>query len=236
MASLLDAYKPSAEALALIRDTSMLFLVGIAGAGKGTIGQLLLQNYDDYHGIVSHTTRAPRKNHGVLESDGVDYHFISMHEAAAMVERRDFIEAKFVHGTVYGTSTAEIQKAHDAHKIAMTDIDVQGLTEYKQLTDTAIGLFILPPDYQTWQQRLMYRYGEDGIDAVDMKKRMHSAVAELEHALSVDYYHFILNDNLDRVVPVANDIAHNNDTFNEKDVAARHSAEQLLVDIRAQLS
>lgn len=232
---LLESYAPSQDALNIVRSTPLLFLVGIAGAGKDTIKHQLLQK-GEYHHIISHTTRPPRENHGVKEQDGIDYHFISMSEATTMAERQEFIEAKFVHGTVYGTSAAEIQKAHDAQKIALTDIDVQGLAEYKQLTDTVIGLFILPPDYDTWQQRLTSRYGDGGVDIADIDKRMHTAVSELEHALEVDYYHFILNDDLARVVQAADDIAHNHDTFNEKDAAARERAVQLLADIKAQLA
>ncbi len=37
------------------------------------------------------------------------------------------VEAKFVHGTVYGTSAAELKLAHDNNQVAITDVDVQGV-------------------------------------------------------------------------------------------------------------
>ena len=57
-------------------------------------------------------------------------------EQEKMLDAHDFIEAKFVHGTVYGTGVAEIQAIHDAGRIAITDIDVQGVDEYKNLSQT----------------------------------------------------------------------------------------------------
>ena len=56
---------------------------------------------------------------------------------------------------------------------------------------------------------------------------------ELEHALSVPYYHFIINDELDRAVRVAEEIAHRSDSFNRHDDEARLLARDLLDEIRS---
>jgi len=230
---MIAAYEPTPETVALVRDSQITLLVGISGAGKDTIKKHLLEK-DGYSDIISHTTRAPRMNNGVPEQDGRDYHFVSPEAAHTMLANHDFIEAKLVHDTVYGTSTAEVRRAHDAQKIAITDIDVQGVDEYKELSQDVVAIFILPPSFATWRERLMQRYESVEAFALEWPKRRTSAIKELQQALSVPYYHFIINDDLARSVLVADEIAHQGDLFNRKDDEARLVARDLLEDILAQ--
>ena len=106
----LNSYKVPQAAQDLIRSTQIVFLVGITAAGKDTvIGELLKTG--DYHYIVSHTTRKPRYNHGLLEQNGMEYHFIDLARVEEMLDNQEFIEAKLVHGNIYGTSVEDIQRA-----------------------------------------------------------------------------------------------------------------------------
>src|SRR5206468_230691 len=123
LATKLAAYQPAEKTVELVQQTPIVLLVGISGAGKDTIKHHLLES-GNYHHIVSHTTRAPRENHDVLEQDGVDYHFIDLAQAESLLDEGRFVEAKMYSGNVYGTSAAEIQAAHDENKIAITDIEV----------------------------------------------------------------------------------------------------------------
>lgn len=231
IAALLKIYKPSEETIELVRKTPIVLLVGISGAGKDTIKKKLLET-GKYCEFISHTTRQPRMNHGVMERDGVEYHFISLEEAKRMLDAGEYVEAKLYGDRVYGTSVAEVRKANEAGKIALNDIEVQGVTEYKAISDNVKAVFIVPPTYEEWRRRLMYRYGDDGPDPEDIKKRTQIAIEELEHALKIDYYHFIINDELERAVQVIDEIAHGNDTFNDKDAWARDQAVKLLEIIR----
>lgn len=228
---LITAYQPSDEAIELVHNTHITLLVGISGAGKDTIKRRLLQD-DDYRDIVSHTTRQPRSNNGIPEVADVDYHFIDEAEARRMVENREFIEAKYVHGTVYGTSVSELQRSHDEQKIAVTDIDVQGVAEYKELAQSVVAIFILPPSYSTWRQRLAARYGTPEEFEAEWPKRRDSAIRELEHALEVPYYHFIVNDEIDESVRIVDEIAHHGDVFRRKDDELRIRARDLLEAIK----
>lgn len=229
---LIATYRVPAEAIELVRNTPIVLLVGVSGAGKDTIKRRLLAQ-GGYHHIVSHTTRAPRTNGGVMEEDGVDYHFVSREKAVEMLQNGEFIEAKEYSGNVYGTSVAEIQKAHDEGKIAITDLEVQGVAEYKELSPNVIAEFILPPSYAEWQRRLLDRYGSAGVDEADMTKRMRTAMAELEEALRQPYYHFVVNENLDEAVRAADSIAHHHNAFTTIDRSFRVWAEQLLKDLQS---
>jgi len=227
IATLLKRYKPSDETVKLVRNTPIVLLVGVSGAGKDTIKRKLLET-GDYHEFVSHTTRLPRENHGVMEQDGVEYHFVSLEESKRMLENGEYIEAKIYGDKVYGTSVAELQQASSDGKIALNDIEVQGVAEYRAISEGVKAMFIVPPTYEEWRRRLLYRYGENGADPEDLKKRTQIAIEELEHALKVDYYHFIINDTLDRAVFVIDEIAHGKDTFTDKDDWARGQAAVLL--------
>ena len=235
LSKVLQNYVPSDKTVELVQQTKIVLLVGIAGAGKDTIKHKLLET-GRYHHIVSHTTRIPRVNNGIVEQDGVEYHFITPEASLEMVQSGAYVEAKFVHGTVYGTSVEEIRRAEEEHAIALTDVDVQGVDEYKRISDNVIAIFILPPNFDEWQRRLLARYGHGGADPLDIAKRMLTAIAELEHALKAPYYHFVVNDDLSRAVEVAGKIAHGDDSFNEIDHQVRAQAEQLLADIRAHVA
>ncbi|HEX7368540.1 MAG TPA: hypothetical protein VF261_02695 [Candidatus Saccharimonadales bacterium] len=230
--SLIENYKISASVVDLVRTTPITFLVGVSGAGKDTIKQRLLET-GKYHHIVSHTTRPMRENGGVMEQDGVEYHFVSKAQVADMLRAGAFIEAKMYSGNVYGTSVAEIEMARNEGKIALTDIEVQGVAEYKAISNTVIAEFILPPSYSEWQRRLRARYGEKGADPSDITKRMQAAVAELREALAKPYYHFVVNENLDEAVKAADSIAHNQDKFTTVDRSFRVWAEQLLRELQS---
>lgn len=234
LAHRLETYQPSPETVELIGQTAIVLLVGISGAGKDTIKNGLLAT-GEYHHIVSHTTRAPRANGGVMEIDGEDYHFISHETALRMLDAGEYVEAKPYGANIYGTSVSELKKAHDDGKIAITDLEVQGVAEYKAMSKSVIALFILPPNYTEWQRRLHARYGAAGADPTDMLKRQRTAISELEAALAQSYYHFIINREVAETVTIANKIAHGHDTFNDLDVTARKQAEALLIALREQL-
>jgi guanylate kinase len=230
----LENYKVPAKAVELIRNTHVAFLVGITAAGKDTILHKLLES-DDYHHIVSHTTRKPRENHGILEQDGIDYHFIDLETAEAMIDNGGYVEAKVFSGNVYGTSVAEIQMAHDEGKIAITDIEVQGVAEYKAFADNVIPIFLLPPDFDTWQTRLTKRYGESGVDPYDLRRRLETNKKELQEALDKPYFEYVVNQDLDLTVKIVDEVAHGNFS-KKKNKEAREIARQLLNNLDSHLS
>ena len=213
-------YQPSVDKMAALKDTSIMFLVGISGAGKNAITQRLLAKYPaSYLRFVTHTTRKPRENHGVMEQDGVDYHFIDFETSERMIDARDYIETNVYSGNVYGTSIDEIKKAHDEHKTLISDVDVNGVANFLRHFPDSKPIFILPPNYETWQQRFMTRYKE-GVDPSEWRTRMVTAQREIQHALSAGYYYFVVNDDLEKVTEYINAIA-------EGQISERRSTEAI---------
>lgn len=224
-------YRRPQEATDLIRSTKIALLVGISGAGKDTIKKALLER-PGFADIISHTTRQPRMNAGVMEVEGRDYHFVTSETAQHMLDKGEFVEAKYVHGTVYGTSLAEVRRASKVG-VAITDIDVQGVAEYRAVSNDVIAIFIVPPTYDTWLERLRRRYATDEEFEAEWPKRRNSAIKELKAALLVPYYHFVVNDSFDEALAaIIEIISHESDEFHSKDDDARIRARQLLADIQ----
>lgn len=234
IAKLLKTYEPSADTKNLVQKAPITLLVGISGAGKDTICRRLLSG-GDFESFVSATTRSPRLNQGLPEKNGIDYHFIDLNSALKMLKNGEYIEANIYSGNVYGTTVDEIIKVLKSGKIALTDLEVNGVANYKKISPHVVAIFILPPNYSEWQKRLLKRYGDTGPDPDDMNKRMHTAIEELENALAKDYYHFVVNDDLDKAVHAVDSIAHGNDTFNSKDDEIKQKAKLLLSDLKSHI-
>ena len=233
LARKLYTYQPAASTAELIKKTPILLLVGPTGAGKDSLKDKLLASGNYYH-IISHTTRLPRINNDVMEKNGREYHFISKDTASKMLDNKEFIEAKIYSGNLYGTSMAEIQAAHDEGKIAMTDIEVQGVAEYKTLDPDVMAIFLLPPDFETWQDRLKKRYG-DVVDAKDSLRRLQTALEEIEQLLNTDYYTALINNNLGKTFEQVQAITNSKTHQAPDDAGAREVAKQLAQDIQSHL-
>lgn len=200
------SYHPSPQVIDLLNNTRILLLVAISGGGKDTIKHRLLDS-GEYQHIISYTTRSPRENNGALEKDGVDYHFIDFKTAEEMIDQGDFIETDIYADNVYGTGVADIALARQKNKIATTDMTIEGAFHYLKLAPAVKAVFLLPPSYDAWMNRLISRYG--GItDGHDMRLRLEEAVGEIELALASDDMYIVINDQLEDAVEVVDDIAH----------------------------
>ncbi len=228
-------YSPPANLVEQLKGIKLVFLVGITAAGKDTIAGKLFAS-GRYTKIISHTTRLPRENDGVIEVEGVNYYFVDMPKIESMVDKEEFFELKYNHGKVYGTSLMALAKVRDSGKIGLSDIDVQGVSEYMSLLAGYVTpVFILPPDYQTWQRRFNSRYdGSGGVADKERLVRLQTAESELKDALTNDYFEFVINDDLARAVEVVDQIAHGQ-TSRHKNTEAKSVAEQLLSELRREL-
>ena len=98
----------------------LLIVSSPSGAGKTTLTNALRERVDRLEFSVSHTTRSPRAS----EQDGREYHFVSKADFQKEVASDAFLEWAEVHGNLYGTSQAEIERAGDARGLIF-DVDHQ---------------------------------------------------------------------------------------------------------------
>jgi guanylate kinase len=168
---------------------SPVVLAAPSGTGKTTLAHRLVGESDDYVFSVSATTRSPRPG----EIDGVDYHFVERAEFEEMIAAGDLVEWAEVHGRLYGTPRAELERASQRGVHVVLDIDVQGARQIKRRIPDAKLIFILPPDVDTLMGRLTGRGTEDRAAVAN---RLRSALRELQVVEEFDYV--VVNDDLDR--------------------------------------
>lgn len=178
--SAIAGYKMPSTARQLAISSNLLLLCGVTAAGKNTIAQYLV-DHDNFEMVVSHTTRQPRENHGIMERSGREYWFVSPSELLELAQKESFIEVKAVHGeTCYGTSITSVQKAVADGKRPVMEIDVQGALELSEAVPGLKPVFILPPSYDVWMERLG---GRGSISDGDKERRLRSASMEIQTAL-----------------------------------------------------
>lgn len=165
----------------------MLFVIsGPSGCGKSTLIRKVRRSLGDLEFSVSHTTRPPRPS----EKDGVDYHFVPAKTFERMVREKRFVEWARVHGHLYGTSRAEVERKGRRCDVVL-NIDVQGARQVRTRFPGAVHIFIMPPVAGELRRRLVRRR-EDSPEAVE--RRLRNARAEIRAYDEFDYV--VVNDDL----------------------------------------
>jgi len=142
-----------------------------SGAGKSTVLARVLRELGGIRFSVSHTTRPPRG----AERDGVEYHFVDRAAFERMRDGGGLLEWAEVHGNLYGTGVAEIERASAAGVDILLDLDVQGAAQVRQRIADAVTVFILPPSYEVLEGRLRGR-GQD--EEATIRRRLAAALEE----------------------------------------------------------
>jgi guanylate kinase len=168
----------------------MIVISGPSGSGKSTICKRLLEDPRVVFS-VSATTRRMRPG----ETDGRDYHFLSVEEFRQRIERGEFIEHAEVYGNLYGTLRGPLEQAIAAGQLYLLEIDVQGALQLKALGEPGLYIFIAPPDFEELRRRLIKRNTET---PEALERRLHKA--EDEYRERDKYDHVVVNDELERAV------------------------------------
>ncbi len=168
----------------------LVILSSPSGAGKSTLSRRLLEWDPSLSFSVSATTRAPRPG----ETDGSDYHFLSVEAFRQEVSGDGMLEHAHVFGNFYGSPRAPVEAAIHRGCDVLFDIDWQGA---QQIVNSALGVhtlsvFILPPSIGELRRRLEGR-GQDSAEVIG--KRMEKSWDEISHWGSYDYV--LVNDDLD---------------------------------------
>ena len=168
----------------------LLLLAGPSGVGKSSILRPLLERDPQLVFSISCTTRAPRGD----EIDGREYHFLSDAEFRSQRDAGAFVEWAEVHGKLYGTRAADLQRELDAGRIPVLDIDVQGGEQIRaRFPGRYLSVFVEPPSWEELERRLRSRGTEDP-GALEL--RLDNARRELAQAPK--YQHRLVNDELAR--------------------------------------
>ncbi len=197
----------------------MLVFSSPSGAGKTTISRKLLEKDDNLELSISATTRPRRPG----EVNGKDYFFVSSEQFEAMVARGEMLEHAQVFDHRYGTPREPVEKALQAGRDVLFDIDWQGT---QQVADKAprdlVRVFVLPPSVQELERRL-YARARDPEDVV--RSRMAKAADELSHWAEYDY--IIVNHDIDKSLSDVQSILNAERLRRERRVGLRDFVETL---------
>jgi len=168
----------------------LLVLSSPSGAGKTTLSRRLLEADTRLTMSISATTRPPRPR----EVDGQDYIFVDEDEFVRRMEAGEFLEHATVFGNRYGTPRQPVERALEAGRDVLFDIDWQGTQQLVELVSSdLVKVFILPPSWQALEERLKTR-NQDSDDVV--KRRMSEAANEITRWSEYDYV--LINDDINR--------------------------------------
>ena len=185
---ILKDYKPNQSILTLLQKHSFVLLAAPSAAGRNTVIRHLLQT-GKYYFVISDTTRKPRKNNGVLETNGVEYWFKTEDKFLDGLNSGNYVEAALIHNQqVSGINVNELKHAASNHTIPITDVDIQGCDTIMNLSKHVVPVFILPPKFDEWMRRLDSR-GE--MLQEEKRRRLQSAVEEINFALGRKYFKFL---------------------------------------------
>lgn len=225
-----DSYEAPEDAKKIVEKMRIALIVGIAAAGKDSIIREILKDTENFSRIITTIPRAPRPG----EIQDVSYHFIDNEKVRENLESKKYFEAKLVHGRVYGTTTDELSRITEEKKIALGDVDVQGVEEYHRVARNLVSIFIIPPSFEIWQKRWSGR--DDSKSSEEKRNRMISAEAELDFALRSNYYRFVINDDLKEAAEISRKlIADKKFAKKYSDDEAKKAAKKLHDDIEREL-
>jgi guanylate kinase len=203
-----------------------IILSSPSGGGKTTIARILLERRSDVGYSVSCTTRPPRPR----ESQGRDYHFLTVAEFEAARDRGEFAEWAVVHGQLYGTLRSAVHRVLEGGRHVIMDIDVQGALQFATAFPQSVLIFVLPPSAKVLLERLRARKSESKESLI---RRMQAALEELR---AVGRYHYVVvNDELERAVEQVSAIVDAESARNERLSEMDEQITRLLDELRQEI-
>lgn len=230
--AVLSNYHISDDSKKILEKTELILMVGATSSGRNTTIRELVKT-GKYYFIISDTTRQPRINDGVLEQNGIEYWFRTEEEMLEDLISGKFLEAEVLHRQqVSGISIRELKNAHDAHKVAVTDVDIGGIHNIVKAKPDTIALMLLPPSFHEWQTRITQR---GNMHSAEHRRRVETATRVFQAGLDHDYFNLVIADAVPHAVKQVQEIVRDGSASPELQRKAREVLENLLTDTRVWL-
>ncbi len=174
-----------------MKKGNLFVFSGPSGSGKTTLAKEIAGRSTNIKFVISYTTRVKRDG----EVDGRDYHFVGQQEFESMKEKGEFAEWAEVFGNYYGTPLERVNELLDSGKDVLLEIDVKGAKQIREKFNHSIHIFILAPDIEELQQRLVKRRTDSDKE---INRRLNLAGKEMDERNNYDY--IITNKDLDQTL------------------------------------
>ena len=163
------------------RNTSNIYVIsGPSAVGKDTIIENLQKEDNNFHFVVTATTRRPRKN----EKEGINHFFYSKDEFNKLIKNNDLIEWAKVYKNYYGVPKSQVFEPLKNNKNVLLRVDVQGAKRIKELIPDVVLIFIKPEKTESLRKRLIER----GVNTTtEMNTRLKTAEREIQTSNFFDF-------------------------------------------------
>ncbi len=226
-------YKVSDEAKQLLASMNVVALSGVAGGGRNTVINYLVEHYN-YHFVVSDTTRPPKLRDGKMEVDGVNYFFRKEKDILDDIKKGAFLEAEVIHNQqVSGTSIRELQRAKDSNQIPIMEMEFGGIENLHNAKPDAHIIGLLPPSYEVWIKRFR---GREEITDQEFYNRLQTAQQVLSRMLSNHYFTLVVNDKVEDCAEMIRQFVEHDEYSEELRDKCRAIAEDMLDKVNAELT
>ena len=159
----------------------LVLISGPSAVGKDTIARGVIEKRpDDFHFVVTTTTRKPRDG----EVDGYDYNFVSHDEFMRMIDHEELLEYALVYKDYKGVPKKQIEDALGSGKNVIMRVDVQGADTMRKLVPELISVFLVTPTEEELIERLTDRKSET---AEGLNLRVDTAREEMDQLAEFDY-------------------------------------------------
>lgn len=172
----------------------LILIIGPSGTGKGTMINLLKEDYKDFIYPISATTRKRREN----EQEGVQYYFLTKDEFENKIENNEFLEYANVHNSAYyGVLKQPILVGLKEGKTLIREVDYQGFNSIKEIIpkENLKTLFIMPVCDEILIKRINERAA---ISQDELNKRLQSIKDEVKMANLCDSQVNLIDGDIDK--------------------------------------
>jgi len=172
----------------------LIILSGVAGSGKDTVKNRLIEKDNRYTTLPSFTTRKPRET----DIPNVTYNFVTKEQFEKMIDNNELYEYSMHHNNYYGTSKKFLQEKLQEGKIILKDIDVNGTENLLKLLKNEVKIItiFLRVSKEELLKRLNNR--EDHLPKEEIEMRLNRM--EYEESKLYLYDYVIDNNNLDETI------------------------------------
>ena len=172
----------------------LVILSGVAGAGKDTVKNKLIERNSNFTTLPSFTSRNPR----ATDIPNVTYNFVSKEEFERMIKNDELYEYSLHHNNYYGTSKKLLQEKIKEGKVIIKDIDVNGTEDLLKVLgkDVKIVTIFLKVSKESLLNRLKKR--EDHLPQEEIEMRL--SRLEYEESKIGLYDYVIENEDLEKTI------------------------------------
>ncbi len=209
----------------IVSSTKLVLFFGATASGRDALINELVKT-GAYRHLVSNTTRPQRNNNGVPEQNGVEYWFRTEEEMLDDLRQGNMLEAEVIHDQqVSGISLAELKRASEQHKVAITNVELNIVNIVKAKPDTT-SIMVLPPSFSENLRRLNSR---GTLTPHEIGRRLRTAKSIYQAGLDWDFFKYVVNDDLTSARKQVEAIVYGKVNSAEQ-AAHRQHVEELLAD------